>query len=233
MTAIIDNPILNSPFAEPARHWLLDEQGIPSGAIGSGRRRSEFVVPVPPPRHRTQGELDLEDEYGKRKPNDAVNEIRGRVAIWRKAGRPGVTPVTRRLIQHWESKDRSRRLFFCQIEAAETAIWLAEVAPRADIERLRSMNPDLLRIALKLATGAGKTTVMAMLIAWQTLNATSRSTRFTDRFLIVAPGITVRDRLRVLLPADANNTYTLHDIVPLDLRDRLHGARGTGHELSS
>ena len=224
-TAVIDNPILNSPFAEPARHWSLDEQGIPSGAIAEGRRRSEFVVPVPPPRHRSQAELDLEDEYGKRKPNDPVNEIRARVAIWRNAGRPGVTPVTRRLLQHWDSKDRTRRLFFCQIEAAETAIWLAEVAPGTDIERLRAMNPELARIALKLATGAGKTTVMAMLIAWQTLNVTSRSSRFTDRFLIVAPGITVRDRLRVLLPADPDNTYTLHDIVPLDLRDRLQRAR--------
>ena len=66
---------------------------------------------------------------------------------------------------------------------------------------------------------------MAMLIAWQTLNTARNSTRFTDRFLIVAPGITVRDRLRVLLPADPNNTYILHGIVPLDLRDRLQRAR--------
>ena len=224
-TIVIDNPILNSPFAEPARHWLLDQQGIPNGAVGQGRRRSEFVVPVPPPRHQTQATLDLDDEYGKRKPNDAVNEIRARVAIWRKAGRPGVIPVTRRLLQHWDSKERTRRLFFCQIEAAETAIWLSEIAPRTDNERLQAMNPELPRIALKLATGAGKTTVMAMLIAWQTLNTARNSTRFTDRFLIVAPGITVRDRLRVLLPADPNNTYILHGIVPLDLRDRLQRAR--------
>ena len=223
-TPVIDNPILNSPFAEPARNWVLNEQGIPTGAIAGGRRRSEFIVPVPPPRHITQGVLDLDNEYGKRKPNDAVNELRGRVSLWRQAGHPGVTPVTRRLLEHWLSKDRTRRLFFCQIEAAETAIWLAEVAPRADRDRLQAMNPDLFRIALKLATGAGKTTVMAMLIAWQTLNASRNATRFTNRFLIVAPGITVKDRLRVLWPADANNTYTLHDIVPLDLRDRLQSA---------
>jgi type III restriction enzyme len=88
-------------------------------------------------------------------------------------------------------------------------------------------NPDLFRIALKLATGAGKTTVMAMLIAWQTLNAAraTNSTRFTDAFLIVAPGITVRDRLRVLLPADPTNTYGMHDIVPRDMRDDLNRAR--------
>lgn len=225
MTAVIDNPILNSPFAPPARHWVLDEQGIPTGAIERGRRRSEFVVPVPPPRHVRQGVLDLDDEYGKRRPNDSVNDIRERVAIWRQNSYPGITPVTRRLLEHWTGNDRTRRLFFCQIEAAETAIWLAEAAPRADTDRLRAFNPELLRIALKLATGAGKTTVMAMLIAWQTLNAGGRFQRFTDRFLVVAPGITVKDRLRVLQPADPNNTYTLHDIVPPELRDRMQRAR--------
>jgi type III restriction enzyme len=192
--------------------------------------RSEYIVPVPPPRHITQGVLDLDDEYGKRRPNDIVNDIRARVAVWRHNGHPGVTPATRRLLEHWNSPDRTRRLFFCQIEAAETAIWLAEAAPRADMERLRAMNPVLPRIALKLATGAGKTTVMAMLIAWQTLNAGGNTQRFTDRFLIIAPGITVRDRLRVLLPADPNNTYTLHDIVPLELRERLQRAH-RHHEL--
>jgi type III restriction enzyme len=225
VTAVIDNPILNSPFAEPGRHWVLDERGIPTGATADGRRRSEYIVPVPPPRHITQGALDLDDEYGKRKPNDIVNDIRARVAIWRQNRHPGVTPITRRLLEHWTAKDRTRLLFFCQIEAAETAIWLAEIAPRADTDRLRAMNPEVLRVALKLATGAGKTTVMAMLIAWQTLNTTGNSSRFTDRFLIVAPGITVRDRLRVLLPADPNNTYTLHDIVPPELRDKLQRAR--------
>jgi type III restriction enzyme len=226
---IIDNPILNSPFAEPSRHWVLNDNGIPNGITADGRRRSEFIVPVPPPRHRVQGTLDLEDEYGLRKPNDKINEIRARVRIWRQNGHPGVTPITRRLLEHWTAVDRGRRLFFCQVEAVETAIWLAEVSPQADRDRLRKVNaeanPDLLRIALKLATGAGKTTVMAMLIAWQTLNATRNSTRFTDRFLIVAPGITVKDRLRVLLPADPDNTYVLHDIVPLELRDRLQRAR--------
>ena len=225
MTAVIDNPILNSPFAEPGRHWVLDEQGIPTGANAPGRRRSEYIVPVPPPRHTTQGALDLDDEYGKRKPNDIVNDIRARVAIWRQNGHPGVRPVTRRLLEHWTATDRTRRLFFCQIEAAETAIWLAEVAPRADTDRLRKMNPEVLRVALKLATGAGKTTVMAMLIAWQTLNAGGNSARFTDRFLVVAPGITVKHRLRVLQPSDPNNIYTLHDIVPAELRDRLQRAR--------
>jgi type III restriction enzyme len=233
----IANPILNSPFAEPGRHWLLDEHGVPTGQTAGGRRRSEFVVPIPPPKHKVnpQASLDLEDEYGQRKPNDYINEIRAKVAAWRALGEAGirssVTPVTARLLRHWRSSDRTRRLFFCQVEAAETAIWLTEVASRAEIDRLRTLNaeanPDLLRIAFKLATGAGKTTVMAMLIAWQTLNAARarNSPRFADAFLLVAPGITVRDRLRVLLPSDSNNTYTLHDIVPREMRDDLNRAR--------
>ena len=234
--AAIDNPILNSPYIAPERRWVLDEQGIPTGDVAPGRRRSEYVVPVPPPRHRTaQAALALEDEYGQRKSNDYINAIRDKVAAWRGLGDAGlhrtVTPVTARLLAHWRDPARTRRLFFCQIEAVETAIWLAEVAPAAERDRLRTLNaeanPELFRIAFKLATGAGKTTVMAMLIAWQTLNAARarNATRFTDAFLIVAPGITVRDRLRVLLPADPTNTYVLHDIVPRDMQGDLNRAR--------
>ena len=238
MPAVIDNPILNSPFTEPGRHWVLDDSGVPTGIPADGRRRSEFIVPVPPPKHKlkAQASLDLEDSWGQRKANDYINEVRSKVAAWRNlgdAGLAGVTPVTRRLLQHWRSPDRTRKLFFCQIEAAETAVWLTEIAPKAEIDRLRTLNaeanPDLLRVAFKLATGAGKTTVMAMLIAWQTLNAArarnANRSRFTDAFLIVAPGITVRDRLRVLLPSDPTNTYLLLDIVPRDMRDDLQRAR--------
>ena len=237
MPTVIDNPILNSPFARPTRHWLLDENGVPTGVTGDGRRRSEFVVPVPPPKHKVnaQASLALEDEYGTRKSNDYINEVRSKVAAWLSLGDAGldntVTPVTARLLRHWRNKERSRRLFFCQIEAVETAIWLAEVAPKTERDRLATLNaeanPELFRIAFKLATGAGKTTVMAMLIAWQTLNAArSRNTRsFTDAFLIIAPGITVRDRLRVLAPADPNNIYTQHDVVPREMRDDLNRAR--------
>ncbi len=173
--------------------------------------------------------------YGERKPNDYINKIRTRVAAWRALGDAGlrstVTPVTARLLRHWRGPDRGRRLFFCQIEAAETAIWLAEVAPKHELDRLRTLNadtnPELFRFAFKLATGAGKTTVVAMLIAWQALNAARarNSSRFADAFLIVAPGITVRDRLRVLWPSDPSNTYLLHDVVPRDMRDDLQRAR--------
>jgi type III restriction enzyme len=235
---IIDNPILNSPFVEPARHWVLDENGIPTGLPAAGRRRSEFVVPVPPPKHKAkaQGALDLEDEYGQRKPNDAINEVRSKVAGWRALGDAGlraVTPVTARLLRHWRDPARTRRLFFCQLEAVETAIWLAEAAPRTEMDRLRTLNaeanPDLFRVAFKLATGAGKTTVMGMLIAWQTLNAARirQSRTFTDAFLVIAPGITIRDRLRVLLPSDPASIYGDKglNLVPPEMRDDLQRAR--------
>ena len=148
-----------------------------------------------------------------------------------------VTPETARLLRHWRSHQFSNlRPFFCQIEAAETAIWLVEVAGALRDSgtnlppRLRGIwnhlhdanaiaNPELLRIALKMATGAGKTTVMAMLIAWQTVNAVRRPGRrnFTRGFLVVTPGITIRDRLRVLLPEDPESYYGSRELVPRDM----------------
>ncbi|MBN9658797.1 MAG: DEAD/DEAH box helicase family protein [Acidobacteria bacterium] len=119
--------------------------------------------------------------------------------------------------------------FFCQVEAAEVAIWLTEVVPKVGKSGLRFLdhlknvnseaNPELLRIALKLATGAGKTTVMARLIALQTVNAIRHpgSTRFAKGFLIVAPGLTIRDRLRVLQPNDSDSYYASRELLPGDM----------------
>ncbi len=145
---------------------------------------------------------------------------------WRALGWPGVTPTTRSLLEYWTDPERERRLFFCQVEALETAIYLTEAAKKlgdAWIENeLRTFaadaNPGLFRMAHKMATGTGKTVVMAMLIAWHTLNkaANPQDGRFGDAFLIVAPGITIRDRLRVLLPSDPDNYYRQRDIVPPD-----------------
>jgi type III restriction enzyme len=158
--------------------------------------------------------------------------VRAFVDQWRKLPESawGVTPETARLLKHWRHHSFSDiRPFFCQVEAVETAIWLTEVAPHAtaatrklvgDIERAsRNSNPDLFRIALKLATGAGKTTVMAMLIAWQTVNAVRSpgSKTFTRGFLIVTPGLTVKDRLNVLLPNDLSNYYVHRELVPTDM----------------
>ncbi|HED53533.1 MAG TPA: restriction endonuclease, partial [Phycisphaerales bacterium] len=149
-----------------------------------------------------------------------------------------VTPETARLLQHWRHhKFNDIKPFFCQIEAVETAIWLTEVAPKLGkegrnlIEHLENANeqanPGLPRLALKLATGAGKTTVMAMLIAWQTINAVRRpnSPKFTRGFLIVAPGITIRDRLRVLQPNDPYSYYKSRELVPSEMLADLDRAK--------
>jgi type III restriction enzyme len=151
---------------------------------------------------------------------------------WRSRPNPAdwqVTPETARLLQHWRHHRFSQiRPFFCQIEAVETIIWLSEVAPKSGksaksfLEHLvnanNDANPELMRVALKLATGAGKTTVMAMLIAWQTINAVRRptSSNFTRGFLVVTPGLTIRDRLRVLLPNDPDSYYQSRELVPGD-----------------
>ena len=150
----------------------------------------------------------------------------------------GVTPETARLLLHWRQHDFSNyRPFFCQVEAVETLIWLTEVAPRLRAEERRALdrlvdvnqeaNPGLLRVALKLATGAGKTTVMAMIIAWQTINAVRhpQSRRFTRGFLVVAPGLTIKDRLRVLQPNDPDSYYASRELVPGDMLGDLHRAR--------
>ena len=149
-----------------------------------------------------------------------------------------VTPETARLLQHWRHYEfNGVKPFFCQIEAVETAIWLTEVAPQAGkngarfLDHLRNANaeanPELFRLALKLATGAGKTTVMAMLIAWQTVNFARRpaSNKFTRGFLIVAPGLTIKDRLRVLQPGDPDSYYQTREIVPQDMLSDVKRAK--------
>ena len=250
-----DNPILNSPYAEPTRHWKLGEENQPTGEVINSRRESSFVTPVPPPRRgRDAGsQADLVDQTPEQIANEQqqydttanINEIRRYVDEWRKIPNPGdwgVTHTTRLLLEHWRSDKFDReRPFFCQVEAVETAIWLTEVAPRlstrnrfADVRRILNSlressdaaNPGLDRWALKMATGSGKTTVMAMLIAWQTLNAMedSRSSLFTRNFLVVTPGITIKNRLQVLQPKHPENYYELRQLVPPAMRDRLNSA---------
>ena len=235
MSAIIENPILNSPFLEPTRHFRFDDEGI-TNEIASGRRPSSHFVPIP--RAKKKGkQLQFETEWTKDRieSNPVVDRIRQRVGAWRKGGYVGVTGVTSRLLSYWTREGRDKPLFFCQVEAVETAIYIAEVARKygdAWIENdLRTANdtsnPGLPRLALKMATGSGKTVVMAMVIAWQALNKLEdrQDARFSDAFLIVTPGITIRDRLRVLLPTDPDNYYRQRDILPSDLLERLAQAR--------
>ncbi|HPC93827.1 MAG TPA: DEAD/DEAH box helicase family protein [Sedimentisphaerales bacterium] len=223
---VIENPVINSPFQEPGRHFKFTDEGITNEVI-EGRRASSYFVPIAQPRKKKGSKqlvFDTEWTQDRIEENKLVNQIRARVALWREGGYIGVTPTTSRLLAYWTDPDREKKLFFCQIEALETAIYLTEVAHKygdAWIENeLRdandSSNPGLPRIAFKMATGSGKTVVMAMLIAWHTLNklANPQDARFGDTFLIITPGITIRDRLRVLLPNDPQNYYRQRDIVP-------------------
>jgi len=233
--SLIDNPIINSPFEEPARHFQFDDQGITDKIINA-RRISEHLVPIPKPKSKNNQESLFDEESLKeqRKPNEFINRLRNEVRTWRLGGHPRITNTTRRLLEYWTNPNRERRLYFCQVEAIETAIYLAEVVASNDpghiMEKLKAgndaANQDLFRIAFKMATGSGKTLVMAMLIAWQTLNKTAnpQDDRFSDAFLIVTPGITIRDRLRVLMPNDPENYYRLHDLVPTQMMGQLHRA---------
>lgn len=241
-------PILNSPYDYPARHWELDETGQPTQQIVESRRASSFISPIPKPRRRAgeQATLALDevenlaDDGQRYRHSELINAVRREVDAWRRLppAQWRVTPETARLLEHWRHHDFAGiRPFFCQVEAAETAIWLIEVAPQLGrsgarfLDHLKAANhdanPELMRLALKLATGAGKTTVMAMLIAWQTINAVRhpQSRKFTRGFLIVAPGLTIRDRLRVLLPNDADSYYASRELVPRDMLAELDKAR--------
>ncbi|MCW5236323.1 BPTD_3080 family restriction endonuclease [Verminephrobacter eiseniae] len=243
-------PILNSPYAYPARHWGLDASGQPTGQIVDARRRANSITPIPKPRkkkgEREQASLIFDEGKGLSTDEQAydhtaiINAVRQEVDAWRKLSPAQwrVTPETARLLEHWRNHPITGvRPFFCQVEAAETAIWLTEVAPQIGkngerfLEHLAKANgeanPGLMRLALKLATGAGKTTVMGMLIAWQTVNAVRhlQSKRFTRGFLLVAPGLTIRDRLRVLLPNDPDSCYASREIVPRDMLPDLDKAK--------
>lgn len=266
-----EKPILNSPYDYPSQHWELDDTGQPTQKVIDARRTAEFVTPIPKPKKRktkdkdAQVDLDLANEVSdelQQYHSAIINGVRAEVDKWRSLPNPsdwGVTPETARLLQHWRHHNFSGvRPFFCQVEAVETAIWLTEVAPKRGkmaqtfLDHLQSANedanPGLMRLALKLATGAGKTTVMAMIIAWQTINAARRptSTKYTRGFLLVAPGLTIKDRLRVLLPNDSESYYKTRELVPSDmmadlerckivitnyhsfkLRERLELAKGT------
>ncbi len=248
-----EQPILNSPYLPPQQHWQLDADGRPTDVVLDHRRRAELVSAIPAARRTTratQDEMVLDTGHGlstdaqEFNPTPIINELRGEIERWRalpNAEQWQVTPATAQLLKHWRALQaddtQAIRPFFCQLEAVETAIWLAEVAPKSGkrgrryMEYLRqandSANPDLFRVAMKLATGAGKTAVMAMLIAWQAINAarSPNSRNFTKGFLIVAPGITIRDRLRVLLPNDSESYYRKRDLVPSEMMADLLQAK--------
>lgn len=247
-----EQPVLNSPYYVPTRHHALGSDGQPLDHPPiEGRRQCGYVAPVPKARKQrqrsgtsTQETLDLGADrditgqaYGVAR---IVDEIRQHLLTWRAIPNPadwGVTPSTARLLEYWRNPpEEALRPFFCQIEAVETIIWLTEVArhrrqyahiwKHLDASNAEA-NPDLFRLAMKMATGSGKTTVMAMLIAWHTVNAvrSPNSSLFSRGFLIVTPGITIRDRLRVLLPADSESYYTTCQLVPPDMLPEMGKAK--------
>ena len=234
-STVIENPVINSPFVEPLRHFKFTDTGI-TNVLAEGRRTSCYFIPIPQPKKKGKQQTFDDWRADRIEENHLVNQIRAKVKLWRE-GRyaDDCTRTTARLLAYWQSAGRGRRLFFCQIEALETLIYLTEVARKYGDHGFENLlreanegcNPGLSRLSCKLATGAGKTVVMAMLIAWQTLNklANPQDARFTDAFLICTPGITIRDRLRVLLPSDPTNYYKAMDIVPPDLMAQMNQAK--------
>jgi type III restriction enzyme len=229
---LIENPIINSPFREPDRQFAFDDNGITNEVV-SGRRRSSYFIPIAGAKKSKTGQQMFDTEWTRDRieENKFINSVRDKVRAWRDGGYLGVTPVTKQLLNYWNNPERERKLFFCQIEALETIIYITEVSKsygdawiQNDLKEANALsNPGLERMAMKMATGSGKTVVMAMLIAWHTLNKKAAPTdaRFGDAFLIVTPGITIRDRLRVLFPSEDNNYYRERDIVPVQLFSEL------------
>ena len=200
--AFFEKPILNSPYAYPARHWELDESGQPTQIVTESRRRADFITPIPKPKKRKgkaeQAALIFDEGKGLSTQEQRYDHTTIITAVRREVGKIGDG-----FLQH-----------------------IADANGEA--------NPELLRLALKLATGAGKTTVMAMIIAWQTINAARRpqSKRFSRGFLVVAPGLTIKDRLRVLQPNDPDSYYASRELVPDDMMEcsrRLNPGRWARH----
>ncbi len=233
----MNSPILNSPYKEPNFHFKSDERGLTDEVL-EFRRPSSFYIPVPRAKSmKKRAEQNVaEGAFGSelQKENEFINKVREKIKEWRNKDYSGLTKTSRDLLFYWKDESRDNKLFFCQVEALETLMYINEVAEKSGevwiINELKKAgkeaNPGLYRIALKMATGSGKTVVMAMIIAYNTLNKIRYplDTRFTDAFVIVTPGITIRDRLNVLLPNDPNNYYRKRDIVSYQDFELLHSA---------
>ncbi len=216
-------PVINDPYAPPRYYWQLNDQTVAvyNSAV-AGRRPSQNIPPVAGSRVKTLGQPGM---LGTAWPElKLVNQIRARVLEWQQADYPGITDTTRRLIRYWTGADGEeapeRRLYFAQLDAALTHIWLREAQPGDILEQLAAVNAQyndgIDRLCHKMATGAGKTLVMALLIIWQTANHLEDrdDPRFTNRFLLLTPGITVRDRLKSLKPHRPGNAYAEFELLP-------------------
>jgi len=215
--AQIDKLIISSPYEEPNQHWSYNRNSR-TFSLASGRRQPGYVV--------ASADSQAFDDPGIFVPIELVKKIRPRIKKWRKNGYPGVTGITKRLLNHWYDPEEriDRRFFFCQLEAIETIIWLAE-APSAEKTGIDipSDGGNFSRWCSKMATGSGKTIIMSMIISWHILNkiANQQDTRFSKNVLVIAPGLTVKSRLSVLNPSDSGNYYEEFNIVPTSLMDKL------------
>ena len=212
----IDHLIINSAFREPEHYWKRNDMTHIFEMVAGRRPAGYFIA--------GQGSNAYND-IGIFVQIEIVNKIRPRVKAWRENGYPGVTGVTKKLLEHWNDKDaRQYQFFWCQMDAMETLIWLAE-APDAEKTGIQIPGDggEFTRLCTKLCTGGGKTTVMAMLIAWHICNKVTypQDRRFSKNIFIVAPGLTVRSRLQVLLTGGTDNYYTQFGVVPLGFEDKL------------
>lgn len=236
----IKSPILNNPYEEPLYHYGSVDGNLDYNTILEGRRPFSMDIGITPNTNAQTMMFDDSAFYNEDADAEFINGLRDEIKKWRQKGYPNTTRVTRELLNYWFcNKERAfnMRLFFCQREAVETAVYLNEVADRDPNkgryllhllnERQHSvstMEEDILpRTAFKMATGTGKTVVMAMLILYNYINkkVNIQDTRFADHFLVVAPGITIRDRLGVLRIDEStkqnnqkNDYYHLRGLIP-------------------
>ncbi|MBM3508216.1 MAG: type III restriction endonuclease subunit R, partial [Alphaproteobacteria bacterium] len=229
----VPTPILNGPYDAPAEHWKIapdrPAQRVP------GRRAAGYHYRPP---NAPEGEGGP-GGAGQWRPLELVNLVRERMARWQAEGRPGLTRGSAELIAYWRREGRQHRLFFAQLEAAETIIFLAEA--RVDFrqgievpvdepseERKAEGFAAFRRQCCKMATGSGKSTVMAMLAAWSILNkvANRGDARFSDTVLVVCPNVTIRNRLQEIDPRHGEaSLYRSRDLVPERLMPELNRGR--------
>jgi type III restriction enzyme len=242
-----DNPILNSPYLEPKLHYDTDSEGsLDYTRIRQGRRIFKADIAVIPTKQTGQKEVFAWNEDVEQYNTHLINLCRKELGLWRVENYPNTTRITKELLNFWfnnPERHATKKLFFAQQEAVETAIWLNEVAEKSNAgqhilnllskgQKTVSEDPadQLPRIAFKMATGSGKTVVMACLICYHYFNRREyrNDTRFADYFLIVAPGITIKSRLGVLFvdtknknPKDIEDYYRVRSLIPANLEDRL------------
>ena len=218
--------VINSPYKEPSSYLYFNAENE-SYEHRQGRRDAGYFV--------TLGKQESNNVVTKFEKLDLANKIRPRVRSWRNAGYPNVTSITKKLLDHWNRFDNpdlsieGKRYFWCQIEAIETLIWLKEASDseKVGLNIKDHSDSEWMRQCTKLATGTGKTVVMAMIIAWQSINkiVNPKDSRFSKNILVMAPGITVRDRLGVLVPGSEGNYFDDFEIVPQQYKEYLYQAK--------